>query len=144
MSRSATGPLKAVAAGYEVKTELAPGGYLLSALAGTADADFAASVRGQVMPKLKPPEVVDWIADATLVTKFAPTLVKPASEVMRDFKAREGRHVIWVIPEGSIIRMAAMSVNLASNLLGGTKIVVVATMQDAVRTLNELRLGGGT
>ncbi|MCK9360875.1 hypothetical protein M0Q28_01455 [Patescibacteria group bacterium] len=143
MSRSPTGPLKAIAAGYEVKTELAAGGYVLSTMAGTADADFAASIRGQVMPKLKPPEVIDWIADATLVTKFTSTLVKPASEILRDFKARGGRHVVAVIPEGSIIRMAAASVSMASNLLGGTKIVVVATMKDAVRMLNELKLGGG-
>ena len=124
---------------WGAKTELATGGYLVTTMSGRADKEFVDALRPQMLAKVKPPDIVDWIADASLVESFDPkTLMQAASELLRDFKKQGGRFVVAIITKPTI-RMAASTISFMSGAIGGAKVHIVDSMPHAIRELEQLR-----
>jgi len=104
---------------------------------GVANGDFAERVLMQLKRELNG-SPVDWIPDATGITKADSTLFKPASEVLREFKLGGGREVVAVIRNPMIV-MAARTISFTSKMIGGAIIEVVESLDEAHRFLARKR-----
>lgn len=110
---------------------------LVTTMHGIANGDFAERVLHQLKRELSG-SPVDWIPDATGITKADSTLFKPASEVLRDFKFGGGRDVVAVIKNPMIV-MAARTISFTSKMIGGAVIEVVESLDEAHRLLARKR-----
>lgn len=138
MTKSSTGTLP----GAPWTTDISvPRDYMVTTLTGVGDDKFVAQIHAQLLGKLSPPVLVDWIVNATHMTSFKPSIMGPAQDMLLDFKRRGGRHVIAVI-KNPAINMAARAISFGAKTKGGAVIEVVESMPDATRKLGALRAAG--
>ncbi len=135
-----SGQTSPASAPWKVQTALNDTGHIVTTMSGIADASFAETIRRQLLPKTSARASVDWIADASEVTSFNATVMKPAAELLYDFRKAGGRHVVAIITNGSV-RMAAATISMSSRILGGPSIEIVQSMPEALKRLRELETG---
>lgn len=138
MARTPSGPMPAV--DCKIKTSQRPDGIVITTMEGVANGALAEEVRYQLIPHLFKSHPVDWIPDASKISKIdLTTLLGPAKNVLKAFKDGNGRFVVAVVTDQTVL-MAARTISFGAKMIGGSAIDDIAgTIPEAVQKLEQLR-----